>query len=178
VVSRGRVGPRPVVARSVQGVVASRSRLRRPGRTSRAGIGSSRSRSRLCSQRRALLLVSASIWSQASSSQARATIAHQIWFWAKSCSGRLVRPVSLAERIPLRGVPPVYPRLRDRDLLRQQYAEQLRRPRHRRPARLPPRHGAAGVGGRRRPAHPSDTSQTSPIPRTGRHGLAAPTLPC
>ena len=61
--------------------------MARAVRTSRAGIDSSRSRSRLCSHRLASRLASlplkASIANQASSSQARATMAHQIWFWVK-----------------------------------------------------------------------------------------------
>lgn len=36
---------------------------------------------------------------QAVISQARATRAHQIWFCAKACRGRLVRPVCLAARM-------------------------------------------------------------------------------
>jgi hypothetical protein len=31
-------------------------------------------------------------------------MAHQIWFWAKSCSGRFVRPVSCADRIQAQGL--------------------------------------------------------------------------
>jgi hypothetical protein len=38
----------------------------------------------------------ASIWVQASSSQASATISHQTWFCAKPFSGRFRSPVSLA----------------------------------------------------------------------------------
>ena len=41
----------------------------------------------------------ASIWVQASSSQASATISHQTWFCAKPFSGRFRSPVSLAFRM-------------------------------------------------------------------------------
>jgi hypothetical protein len=57
-----------------------------------------RRRSRLGSQRRALP-VRASICVQASNSQARATISHQTWFWAKPFSqGRFRSLVSFAFR--------------------------------------------------------------------------------
>ena len=39
----------------------------------------------------------ASIWAQVVISQASATRAHQIWFWARSCSGRLRSPVSFGD---------------------------------------------------------------------------------
>lgn len=59
----------------------------------------SRSRRRFGCQRRAGWSVSASICSQAVSSQASCTSAHQIRFWSKSYSGRLARPVCLAARM-------------------------------------------------------------------------------
>jgi hypothetical protein len=77
---------------------ASRSRRRRPPRTSRPAAESRRRRSRLGSQRRAVP-VRASSWVQASSSQARETISHQSWFWAKPWRGRFRSPVSFAQRI-------------------------------------------------------------------------------
>ena len=48
---------------------------------------------------------------QAVSSQASATMAHQIWFWAKSCSGRLASLVSFTARIR----PSAWARLRCRN---------------------------------------------------------------
>jgi hypothetical protein len=48
------------------------------------------SRSRLGSHRRARCSVRPSIWAQAMSSQASATMAHQILFWFSSCKGRQV----------------------------------------------------------------------------------------
>ena len=80
----------------------SRSLRRRLPRTSRPAAENSRRRSRRGSQRRAGP-VRASIAVQASRSLARATISHQIWFWAKPCSGRLRRPVSFAQRIRFPG---------------------------------------------------------------------------
>jgi len=77
---------------------ARRSRRRRPPRARRPATESRRSRSRFGSRRRACP-VRAMSWVQASSSQARATISHQAWFWAKPLSGRLRSPVSLAQRI-------------------------------------------------------------------------------
>ena len=67
---------------------ASRCRRRGPPRARRPA--KMRRRSRLGSQRRAGP-VRASIWVQASSSQAGATISHQTWFCAKPRSGRLPR---------------------------------------------------------------------------------------
>ena len=58
-------------------------------RASRPAMDSSRSRSRLGSLRRAGGSVRASVWAQVVSSQDSATMAHQILFWARSCSGRL-----------------------------------------------------------------------------------------
>jgi hypothetical protein len=75
---------------------SSRNRRRRPPRTSRPAAESRLRRSRFGSQRRAVP-VRASSWVQASSSQARETISHQSWFWAKPLSGRF--RVSLAQRI-------------------------------------------------------------------------------
>lgn len=46
------------------------------------------------SHRRAACPIRARVCIQATGSPARATIAHQIWFWVKSCSGRLARPLS------------------------------------------------------------------------------------
>jgi hypothetical protein len=77
---------------------ASRSRSLRAPRTIRPAADSSRSRSRLGSQRRPGP-GSASIAIQASSSHASATISHQIWFWSYPCRGRHRRAVSLAQRI-------------------------------------------------------------------------------
>ena len=74
------------------------SRRRRPPRARRPATENRRSRSRFGSQRRAVP-VRASICVQASSSQARATISHQSWFWAKPFSGRFRSPVSFALRI-------------------------------------------------------------------------------
>ena len=77
---------------------ARRRRRRRLPRTIRPATENRRSRSRFGSQRRASP-VRASIWVQARSSQARATISHHSWFWAKPLSGRFRSPVSLAHRI-------------------------------------------------------------------------------
>ena len=87
-------------ARAVNGAVAARcSSRRRPVRAWRAGIDSSRGRSRLGSQRRASVPLRATVCIHAVRSAASATMAHQISFWAKSCSGRLASPVSFAQRI-------------------------------------------------------------------------------
>ena len=67
---------------------ASRSRSWRPLLARWPAAESGRSRRRLGSRRRALP-VRASIWVQASSSQARAAISHQIWLRAKFLSGRV-----------------------------------------------------------------------------------------
>ena len=93
---------------------ASRSRRRRPPRTSRPATAKIRSRSRLGSQRRAGP-ARASICVQASRSQASATISHQSWFCANPFSGRLRRPVSLAQRI-LAACPAAVPELQVREL--------------------------------------------------------------
>ena len=78
---------------------ARRRRSLRPPRTRRPATEKRRSRRRLGSQRRAGGRAGRASAVQAVSSQARATISHQIWFWAKPCSGRLRRPVSLAQRM-------------------------------------------------------------------------------
>jgi hypothetical protein len=91
---------RAVSSRSAQGVwVDSRSRVGRAWRAMRAAIENRRSRGRLGSQRRAGWLCRAGICSQAVSSMASWTMAHQIRLWSKPCSGRLARPVSLAVRM-------------------------------------------------------------------------------
>ena len=64
-----------------------------------AAMVKSRSRSVLGSQRRASVLVKASMPIHAIRSFASCPIRSQIRFWAKPCRGRLVRPVSLAMRI-------------------------------------------------------------------------------
>lgn len=53
----------------------------------------------LGSQVRAGVEVRASSWEKVSRSQARATIRHQIRFWANPCKGKRSSPVSLAQRI-------------------------------------------------------------------------------
>src|SRR3954452_2198788 len=60
---------------------------------------SSRRRSRLGSQWRAACPVRATVCIQATRSPARGTMAHQIWFWVKSCSGRVGRARSFAPRV-------------------------------------------------------------------------------
>jgi hypothetical protein len=96
---------------------ARRSRRWRPPRTRRPATENRRSRRRLGSRRRAVP-VRASIWVQASSSQARAVISHHSWFWAKPLRGRLRSPVSLAQRIlpVLAAGPPPVPQLQVREL--------------------------------------------------------------
>jgi hypothetical protein len=69
---------------------------RRPVRASRPAMENSRSHSRLGSQRRAGCSAKASICAQAVTSTARATRAHQIRFWFRSCRGRFRSPVSFA----------------------------------------------------------------------------------
>ena len=89
--SAGWEGLQPVTAAVISPTqghrAASLSRRRRPTRARRPATENRRSRSRLGSQRRAVP-VRASIWVQARSSQARATISHHSWFWAKPCRGR------------------------------------------------------------------------------------------
>ena len=101
-VGAGRVCRRfkPAVSRAAQGAsLLSDSQVCRDLRASFAAIHSSRSRSRLGSHRRPSVPARASICIQAVSSIASWTMAIQILFWAKSCSGRFRNPVSLAPRI-------------------------------------------------------------------------------
>ncbi len=62
---------------------------------SAAAIVNSRSRSRLGSHRLAFVSVRAISCIQAVISAARVTMAHQMWFWCRLCSGRLRSPVML-----------------------------------------------------------------------------------
>jgi hypothetical protein len=93
------------------------SSRRRPVRTRVAGTVNSWVRSRLGSHRRASALASASICIQGVTSQASATMAHQIWFWAKSCSAtfQLVNTPSSRLRRESPGVSRGTPRLQKTD---------------------------------------------------------------